>query len=224
MTESMSVDDCTRMSTARQVTALLVGLMTAVLLFAGVRSLRSDDAQEQFLIPSYRGYESVDELAREADLAVRGRVGDVLGRENDHGLGPADGGETGVPMIFVSVEIKQVLLGDDPGVNDIVVAALDVTQLNVEGVSQLRDGQDVVLFLVKRDQQKAPGISLVDEFYVTLSGDNGIFDVDRNQLSSRSSVVRGLSDGGITETGEDDRMQFRLDDVTQRLSGLTKGL
>ena len=218
MAESASVAASARMSTARQVTALLVGLITAVLLFAGVRSLRSDGAQEQFLIPSYRGYESVDELAREADLAVRGRVGAVLGRENDHGLGPADGG-TGVPMIFVSVEIEQVLLGDALGVNDIVVATLDMTQLNVEGVSQLRDGQDVVLFLAKRDQQNAPGISSIDEFYVTLSGDNGVFDVHGDQLSSRSSVVRGLSDGGITETGEDDRMQFRLDDVTQRLSG-----
>lgn len=176
------------------------------------------------MIPSDREYESVDELASEADLAVRGRVGEVLGRDNDHGLSPADGGEASVPMILASVEIEQVLLGDDPGASEIVVASLDVTQLNVEGVSRLRDGQDVVLFLLKRDQEKAPRISLVDEFYVTLSGDNGVFDVDRDQLSSRSPTVRGLSDGGIPETGVGDRMQSRLDDVTQRLSEVHEGL
>lgn len=224
MTESALVNARTRISTARQATAILVGVTTALLLFAGVRSLRSGDGEQQFLIPSYRGYESVEELAGEADLAVLGRVGEVLGRDNDHGLSAADGGEAGVPMIFVSVEIGQVLLGDDPGVSEIAVATLDVTQLNVEGVSRLRDGQDVVLFLLNRDQETAPGIDLVDDFYVTLSGDNGVFDVDGDKLSSRSPVVRGLSDGGIVETGPGDRMQFRLGDVTQRLSEVDEGL
>ncbi|MDE0162941.1 MAG: hypothetical protein OXL98_14535 [Acidimicrobiaceae bacterium] len=224
MAESALVDTRTRVSTGWQATAILVGLITAALLFAGVRSLRSGDGPQQFLIPSYRGYESVDELAGEADLVVLGRVGEVLGRDNDHGLSASDGGEAGVPMIFVSVEIGQVLLGDDPGVSEIAVASLDVTILNVEGVSQLRDGQDVVLFLLNRDQETAPGIDLVDDFYVTLSGDNGIFDVDGDKLSSRSPVVRGLSDVGILETGPGDRMQFRLGDVTQRLSKIAEGL
>ena len=80
-----------------------------------------------------------------------------------------------------------------------------------EESTALQPGQQVLLFLKRQTSEDAPGITAYDEFYVTVSLDNGVFDlVDGDWVEPRMSRV-------FEET------RYRLQQVREEASSTQSG-
>lgn len=164
---------------------------------------------------SYPAYESIPELAKPASLIVRGTVGEVVAREMDGG-GEDESDGHGIPMVFMRLDVSESMTAASTP-SEIVLGWLDLGRIEASDVSELLPGQEVVLFLERLDRKSAPGIeSLEGEFYVPLSADNGVFDVDsRGTIRARSEIVwpsgRGerLSEGLLALSLDDLRSTVR---------------
>lgn len=156
-----------------------ISLVAASLLFAVVSmSQKSSLDRIDFVV---EGYGSIEDLARGADLVIVGTVGPIVDEEDDRGGDPevdAESGERipGTPMAFAEVTVDIVVVGAHPGAS-IVVGFVDPGRAVSDQSSPLVDGQHVLLYLENRDEKSAPGITVVDEHWVPMSGDNGVLDV-----------------------------------------------
>ena len=170
----------------------------------GIRVLRADSQTADVVVHfDYRAYYSVEELSQASDIVVLGDVGRVVARQVDSGGSPGDA-DAGVPMRFVEFSVSEIWKGEAPA-NPLVVGVTDHDLVSVPGESALTEGQHLVLFLIYRSPGDAPGITAVRDFYVVVSGDNGIFDVSATEAQVRSPVVRDLSVSGVsTEEKESD--------------------
>ncbi len=128
--------------------------------------------------PDMPVYSSIEELSAESDLAVVGKIKRVSAREVDYGTSDLDErtDRIGIPTVFYEVEVVETILGREPG-DTIVVGTPDMDAISIRESTALQPGQQVVLFLKRRTRVDAPGITSYDEFYVTVSMDNGVFDV-----------------------------------------------
>jgi hypothetical protein len=160
-----------------------------------------DNGGEQYMLfGDYEVYPSVEALVASADLVVEGKVGPVVMREIDRGGDPEVDPETGekipgVPMAFSEVTITNVLWAS-PRVEaltaeTILVATVDSELIVTNQESPLNEGEQVMLFLRRRDPSTAPGLT-PDSFYVPLSGDNGVFDVRDSVATPRLEAVVNL--------------------------------
>ena len=153
-------------------------------------------------------YSSIERLSAASDLVIVGTVKGVVAREVDYGSeGPDEGQGQGLPVVFHEVEVNETLRGKAGAT--VVMAVPDVDEISMGGeATALRSGQQVLLFLVEED---APGITAYDNYYVTVSLDNGVFDrLDGDLVTPRMagtleeaeyrlSEVRGkvMSDGSL---------------------------
>ena len=153
-------------------------------------------------------YSSIERLSAASDLVVVGTVKEVVARELDYGSeGPREGQRQGLPVVLYEVEVNETLRGKAGAT--VIMAAPDVDEISMGGeATALRSGQQVLLFLVRGD---APGITAYDNYYVTVSLDNGVFDrLDGDLVTPRMvgtleeteyrlSEVRGkvMSDGSL---------------------------
>lgn len=64
--------------------------------------------------------------------------------------------------------------------------------LKVENVSPLTRGSEVLLFLRHISDSESPNIDVVDDFYIPVSADNGVFDGRDGIAVARSREIRGL--------------------------------
>ncbi|MER5971326.1 hypothetical protein ABT112_16570 [Streptomyces sp. NPDC002055] len=111
------------------------------------------------------------------------------------GKGPDD---DGLPMVFLRYEVDDVITegsGPEVSVGDqLVVGNIDTSAVEMDGASELVEGKSTVLYLERITDAESPGITGVSkDFYVPLSGDNGIFDVSGSRATARSEVVASLS-------------------------------
>lgn len=148
-------------------------------------------------------YSSVEELTAASDAVVIGTVKGIVGHEVDYGT--SDPGKKygqfkdeilGVKMVYYRITVTQTLLGKTP--NTIIVAHMDMDQTICDEVTPLRVGEEVLLFLQGKTPEKAPGLKLYKNFYVTVSLDNGVFDVlDDNTVQPRyaEAFVEPKEDG-----------------------------
>jgi hypothetical protein len=84
--------------------------------------------------------------------------------------------------------------GDDVA-GEIPIVWSDTDLVEMSGVSPLDGSGQLLLFLKHQvSATDAPGIDSVEESYVPLSGDNGVFDVaaSGDAATARSEVVRSL--------------------------------
>ena len=118
-------------------------------------------------------YSSIERLSAASDLVIVGTVKEVVAREVDYGSeGTGEGQGPGLPVVFYEVEVNETLRGKAGAT--VIMAAPDVDEISMGGeATSLRSGQQVLLFLVRED---APGITAYDNYYVTVSLDNGVFD------------------------------------------------
>ncbi len=118
-------------------------------------------------------YSSIEQLSAASDLVVLGTVKGIVAREVDYGSeGPGEGQEQGQPIVFYEIEVNETLRGKAGAT--VVMAAPDVNEISTGGeASAWRSGEQVLLFLVDED---APGITASNDYYVTVSLDNGVFD------------------------------------------------
>jgi hypothetical protein len=152
------------------------------------------------IAPAYKGYASVDALAAASDLVVRVTVGKTVGRQVDRGglpqIDPATGQENlGVPLVFFEANVDEAYGASLS--KTIVVATLESDDPSPGAPSvALSSGEQLVLFLQRRNSTTAPGIAGFPEFYVPTSGPNGMFDV-HGEVAVPRAVVAVLS-GPVT--------------------------
>ena len=153
-------------------------------------------------------YSSIEQLSAASDLVIVGTVKEVVAREVDYGSeGIWEGQGQGLLVVFYEVEVNETLRGKAG--TTVIMAAPDVDEISMGGqATALRSGQQVLLFLVRGD---ALGITAYDNYYVTVSLDNGVFDRLNGDLVTprmvgtleeaeyRLSEVRGkvMSDGSL---------------------------
>ncbi len=131
----------------------------------------------------YAVHGSVSALTYSSDVVVVGRVGSAVAREIDGGGDSEDRPGVGLPMVFHRVEVTRTMSGS-PG-RSVIVAWPDSRRVSMEGATPVSAGQELVLFLERLSPAQAPGITSVRDFYVPVSGDNGVFDVSRATPSTR---------------------------------------
>lgn len=143
----------------------------------------------------YPAYDTVTDLTANADIVVLGTVGKKIGSELDNGGNPEvtdEGRPVGTPLSFYSFEVEKVLRGTPE--TSLTIAWLDKSRLkNDDAISDLTPGQRVVLWLVERTPDQAPGVTTAKDFWVPVSGDNGTMDVAGDHVTARSSALTGLT-------------------------------
>lgn len=149
-------------------------------------------------------YASLVELSKAADVIVTGVVTEVLGTEVDDG---SDGSGGGVPVMFYSLEVRDVLKGKAG--STLVLNWLDTSEVTADFQSPLAVGGEVLLYLDEVSHDEAPGIDSFDTTYVALSGDVGTFDVEGGTARARSTVVESV-DGKNAATGTDRFLSFPI--------------
>lgn len=126
-------------------------------------------------------YASIAELAAASDVVVVGTVGKVVAEEIDRG---ASGEGRPIPYTLYEVNVEEALKGEPGGT--VIVARSHPDQLPTEDVTKLQEGESVVLFLVRRSSQDWPSFKAFDQWYLTVSLDNGVFDfMDENVIRPR---------------------------------------
>lgn len=162
-----------------------MGFMIGVAIFASVLA-----ATTWFLIQGNEGsgppfgatpdmpvYSSIAELSEVSDLVILGTIQGVVGRETDYGTSNSDNlsDRLGVPTVFYEVAVTETLRGEAGG--NIIVASPDLDEIAIREATVLRNGEQVLLFLKRQTTEDAPGITAFSDFYVTVSLDNGVFNL-----------------------------------------------
>jgi len=99
-------------------------------------------------------------------------------------------------MAFFDFTVQKVLQGDLTD-KTITVEWIDTSKVTLEdSTSDLKQGQTVVLWLQHLTTQDAPGVTSVSDFWVPVSGDNGVMDVAAGHATARSETLTGLKTPG----------------------------
>ena len=165
-------------SNKKVVLPALAGALASLVVLVWWVGIREGEPAMQRSTASMQGHTSIESLSDYTDAAVIGTVKGIVGRETDYGKklsllqktlnlhGP------GIPMVYYEIDVTETI----QGVTDstIIVARMDTDRLLTEQVTALQTDQQVVLFLLEAGD--GPSMKLFDEFYVTVSLDNGVFD------------------------------------------------
>ncbi len=157
---------------------------------------------------SQPGYKSIESLSRAADVVVIGTVKRVAGREPYYtGYGS---GDIGIPSVFYEVEVNETLQGN-PG-DTIIVAQIDNAAADVivsDSGSALNIGERLALFLAHRagDEYGLKEFGDIDNLYVIVSNDNGIFDVSADEVATPRAPYM------FRTPGSPDMPTFTLDEI-----------
>ncbi|MEV7871408.1 hypothetical protein AB0P17_36130 [Streptomyces sp. NPDC088124] len=111
-----------------------------------------------------------------------------------------------LPMRFYEATVEAVILqpeapvtrGPDPvPLGKLIVGNVDTEAVDMEGASPLTIGSHMVVYAEKLAEADHPGIdSVKGDLWMPLGGEQGLFDVDGNTATARSSVVTSLYAGG----------------------------
>jgi hypothetical protein len=207
--------------------ALLAGTATAAaILVIGLSFARSADTERILLHADSTAYSSIDALNDKADSIIVGEVVSLTDRLEDRGGDPAIDPASGEPIPGIPMAVYKVLVSEDlrrtPTAqtgNVLLVATLD-PELTRSDEVPLEAGQEVLLFLLRRTEKEAPGFAGYAEFFVPLSGSNGVFDVIGSDVKARSPIVRSIEAAPVTGAVDLDVAAevFRLSDVRSALA------
>lgn len=157
---------------------------------------------------SQPGYKSIESLSRAADAVVIGTVKRVAGREPYYtGYGS---GDIGIPSVFYEIEVNETLQGN-PG-DTIIVAQIDNAAADVivsDSGSALNVGDRLALFLLHRagDEYGLKEFGDIDNLYVIVSDDNGMFDVSADEVATPRAPYM------FRTPGSPDTPTFTLDQI-----------
>lgn len=170
-----------------------------ILVIASALALSACGSSTPTVSMDYPTYSTVAELDRVADVVVLGQIGARTSTEYDNGGNEevGDGGQPlGIPMAFFDFTVQKVLQGDLTD-KTITVEWIDTSKVTLEdSTSDLKQGQTVVLWLQHLTTQDAPGVTSVSDFWVPVSGDNGVMDVAAGHATARSETLTGLKTPG----------------------------
>ena len=144
-------------------------------------------------------YTSIAHLSEASDVVVVGTVGKIVAEEIDRG-GSGEGRP--IPYTFYEVNVKEALKGAPGGT--VIVARIHPNQLPTGHVTKLQESESVVLFLIRRTSVDSPSIKAFDQWYLTVSLDNGVFDsIDENTIRPRFPEVFADSTLRLTDVRQE---------------------
>ncbi len=197
--------------------AILASLVVATIWFVSREDVERHNVAMSADMPVYS---SLEELADVSDLVVLGTVKGVVARDVDYGTeNPPEGADWGNPVVFYEFAVIEVVSGElDQDTKTIVVGSIDLDKVQIdEELTALLIGQRVLLFLQDDD---APGITAVEDYYVTVSMDNGVFDIvgDGDVLGPtgrvNESIILNPRGSGSDMFGEE---TFTMSDIRQAI-------
>ena len=144
-----------------------------------------DTSKGRFVSFQMQTYSSVEDLSNASDTVVIGTVKGIVGHE--------------INEVYYEIDVTKRLKGETA--ETIIVASPDMAQAICNEVTPLRAGEEVLLFLKERTEGYAPDLKLYEHFYVTVSLDNGVFDVlNNNTVQPRyaEAFVKPNADGTLT--------------------------
>ena len=168
------------------VLTIAAGVLASAVVLIWWFGIRDAEPAVQNVVSAMRGHTSIESLSEYADVAVIGTVKGIVGREVDYGkkLNPLQIGldkhGPGIPMVYYEIDVTEALQGTAE--STIIVARMDTERRLTEEATALRTGESVLLFLLEAGD--GPGMTLYDEFYVTVSLDNGVFDLLPGDIAS----------------------------------------
>lgn len=170
-----------------------------LLAVASILALSGCGASTPTVAMDYATYSTANELDRVADVVVLGQVGSLKATEYDNGGNEEvgdEGQQLGIPMAFYDFSVEKVLRGDLAQKN-ITVEWIDTTKVTTEEqISELKPGQTVILWLRHLTAKDAPGVASISDFWVPVSGDNGVLDVNNGKATARSDALTGIDQPG----------------------------
>ncbi len=180
----------------------------------------SDDAPTISLsAPLYR---SVEELKTASDAVVLGARGiDVdayVSSDPDMEPEDQDGRFIGRPYVLTSFDVVDSAKGGEEG-EKILVLIDDLSRISIEGLSEIPQGERVLLFLNRLPGGAYPGVDLPNEpvYILTTPSDNAVFDVEDGLITARSDDVWALTQAAATppEVGADGmrRLSFQWESL-----------
>ena len=129
-------------------------------------------------------FESVESLARAADVIAVGLVGQRVGDQVDFGGDPAHrDAQSGIPVAFYEFEPSAVIKGDLP--RTATLTWLDTDRLYSDQQRPIRNGQQLLLFLREETSESAPGIVGISRHFTPIGMDQGVFDVTGASATQR---------------------------------------
>ena len=126
-----------------------------------------------------RRYDSIDRLAAVSDAVVVGEVTGVVSTQPDKG---DSGLAEPIPSTWYEVEVQETLKGE--AADKITVVRYDPGTFRDTQITVLLPGEQVALFLAKRTAEEFPVVTMTDIFYIPISFDNGVFDVEPSPSDS----------------------------------------
>jgi hypothetical protein len=197
------LSNCSQAATWRLVAStLLLCLCASTGCARGDGGDNADPTKRPTLSTSKAEYPTVSALGDAAETIVLGRVSGVIAKEEDNG---GRAGNPSLPVVLYSFSVTRVVEGNEIA-SEIPILWSDTDLVDMDGVSPLDGSGEMLLFLKhKVSAVDAPGIDSVDEFYVPLSSDNGVFDVARSGTTgtARSDTVLSLDGShGTTHSGD----------------------
>jgi len=202
--------------------ALLAGTATAAaILVIGLSFARSADTERVLLYADSTAYSSIDALNDQADAVIVGEIVSLADRLEDRGGDPEIDPASGEPIPGIPMAVYKLLVHEDLRHNptDLTGQILHVAVLDPEltrsDEKPLEVGQEMLLFLLRRTEKEAPGFAGYAEFFVPVSGNNGVFDVIGSDVEARSPIVRSIEAAPVTGAVDLDAVTevFRLSDV-----------
>lgn len=159
-------------------------------------------------------YTCIDGLASASDVVLVVLVKGIVGHEVDYGTSdPSEIAGNGLPVVFYEVSVVENLRGETT--STIIVATPDPEKLLCEDMAAFKSGDRLLLFLEDLTSEDAPGIKLFDHFYVTVSLDNGVFDVLPGDLV-RPRMPEAFAQSIVD--GSDESITFSLSDVNKEVA------
>lgn len=222
----MSTRQNTRSSMGHWSIALALGvvlsLVVAGIVWFGSASDRRSSARP-VIHSSGPTVDSIEALVGASDVVVVGTVTGINSREVDRGGDPEidpDSGQAipGMPVMFVGVEVEEVLAGEVSVGAEIHVLRFDTDEVISADESDLGEGDRFILFLSYVSASDTPGITTVDEFYNTVGGDDGVFEIVGETAVARGEVTAVAARDIVTDWDDDQQPPaFRID-VEQLIS------
>ncbi len=216
----------TRFSTRLVPAAAIGGLaLSAFILVAfGGHIYNSDAEAPKTYEGDYDRLASVEELASASDRVMHLEIGDVIGEVEDRGgdpeVDPASGEPIrGIPMIVVEAVVQSSAFAGSESGETVLIAVPNSEAISAD-FQPLRKGDRIVLFGKLRDARTAPDLAKFGDFFVPVSGDNGVFDVSESRATARSTHVLSLNrddaQGQATvERPRNDRFSATLGELSQ---------
>ena len=204
----------------------LLVISVAVMVLVGTMVARAQPDGRQVMHFDGPTHLSIEDLDRNADLVVRATVRGLREQVVDFGSENKDEGGGGLPLALFDVEVTETILGERTP-SSLLVALLDPELTVSESGVEISKGDDILLYLLRRDTAGSPAIRTVDGgefFYIPLNFNNGVLRVDGGSVVTTGELPLAVTDAEAERIAEQQGEQERSGEPVVPRAGSRFGL